>query len=202
MLMTSEVREPLVAYGKKILTAEEYLEWEKQQEGKHEFFGGEIFAMAGASARHNVIFKNLFVELAVALKGKPCQPYGSDMRVHIPQNTLYTYPDISIFCRDILDESEDGIVEPTVLIEILSTSTRNYDRGGKFKLYRDIPTLKEFIVVDSEQISVESFRLNERGHWELEEYKQASDNLNFPSLAVSVPLSEIYAGTKLLPVNP
>jgi len=200
--MTSEVREPLVAYGKKILTAEEYLEWEKQQEGKHEFFGGEIFAMAGASARHNVIFKNLFVELAVALKGKPCQPYGSDMRVHIPQNTLYTYPDISIFCRDILDESEDGIVEPTVLIEILSTSTRNYDRGGKFKLYRDIPTLKEFIVVDSEQISVESFRLNERGHWELEEYKQASDNLNFPSLAVSVPLSEIYAGTKLLPVNP
>jgi len=202
LLMTSEVREPLVAYGKKILTAEEYLEWEKQQEGKHEFFGGEIFAMAGASARHNVIFKNLFVELAVALKGKPCQPYGSDMRVHIPQNTLYTYPDISIFCRDILDESEDGIVEPTVLIEILSTSTRNYDRGGKFKLYRDIPTLKEFIVVDSEQISVESFRLNERGHWELEEYKQASDNLNFPSLAVSVPLSEIYAGTKLLPVNP
>ena len=200
--MTSEVREPLVAYGKKILTAEEYLEWEKQQEGKHEFFKGEIFAMAGASARHNVIFKNLFVELAVALKGKPCQPYGSDMRVHIPQNTLYTYPDISIFCRDILDESEDGIVEPTVLIEILSTSTRNYDRGGKFKLYRDIPTLKEFVVVDSEQVSVESFRLNERGHWELEEYKQASDNLNFPSLAVSVPLSEIYAGTKLLPANP
>ncbi len=202
MLMTSEVREPLVAYGKKILTAEEYLEWERQQEGKHEFFRGEIFAMAGASARHNVIFKNLFVQLAVALKGKPCQPYGSDMQVHIPQNTLYTYPDISIFCRDILDESEDGIVEPTVLIEILSTSARNYDRGGKFKLYRDIPTLKEFVVVDSEQVSVESFRLNERGHWELEEYKQASDNLNFPSLAVSVPLSEIYAGTKLLPANP
>lgn len=200
--MTSEVREPLVAYGKKILTAEEYLEWERQQEGKHEFFRGEIFAMAGASARHNVIFKNLFVQLAVALKGKPCQPYGSDMQVHIPQNTLYTYPDISIFCRDILDESEDGIVEPTVLIEILSTSARNYDRGGKFKLYRDIPTLKEFVVVDSEQVSVESFRLNERGHWELEEYKQASDNLNFPSLAVSVPLSEIYAGTKLLPANP
>jgi len=200
--MISEVREPLAAYGKKILTVDEYLEWEKQQEEKHEFFRGEIFAMSGASARHNVIFKNLFVELAVALKGKPCQPYGSDMRVHIPQNTLYTYPDISIFCKDILDENADGAIEPTVLIEILSPSTRNYDRGGKFKLYRDIPTLKEFIIVDSEAVAIESFRLNERGHWELEEYKLASDNLDFPCLAISVPLSEIYAGTKLLPVNP
>lgn len=195
--MNFEVREPAIAYGKKILTAEEYLEWERQQIEKHEFFQGEIFAMSGASIRHNVIFRNFYSELCIKLKGRPCQPYGSDLRVHIPQNTLYTYPDISVFCGDLMDNNDDNLIEPTVLIEILSPSTRNYDKGAKFTLYRDIPSLKEYIMVDSESVNIECFRINERNKWELEEYKSSAEILAIPCLNISIPVTEVYEGTKL-----
>ena len=196
--MIGAVREPLSVYGKKRLSFEEYLQWEQETGEKHEFFQGEIFAMAGASVRHNIVFKNLFFRLAGKLEGKPCQPYGSDLRIHIPQNTLYTYPDISVICKDILDENPDGVTEPTILVEILSPSTKSYDRGDKFRLYRDIPTLKEYILVDSESVSIESFRINKQGHWELEEHRNSADVLQIPSLNISLPFSDIYTGTKLL----
>lgn len=191
-----EVREPAVAYGKSIFTPEEYLEMERAAEYKSEYYKGEIFAMAGASSRHNVLFKNLYRDIAYRSKGKSCQPYGSDMRVHIPENTLYTYPDISIFCSDLKDntEEEDNFINPTAIIEILSPSTRNYDQGTKFKLYRDIPTLKEYILVDSEAVFIESWRLNKNNHWELEEYKKITDVLMVQTLQVEVPLKEIYEG--------
>ena len=196
--MDFKFREPALAYGKKRLTAEEYLQFEKESTQKHEFFKGEIFAMAGAGRNHNEIFSNLFGDLAYKLKGKSCKPYGSDLRIHIPENTLYTYPDISVLCKNL--ESPDGdeisVTEPTILIEILSESTQNYDRGAKFKLYRDIPTLKEYVLVDSESINIESFRLNESLHWELEEYKTDSEILRIPALAINIPLKDIYQGTK------
>jgi Uma2 family endonuclease len=93
---------------------------------------------------------------------------------------------------------EDTLVHPAILIEILSPSTRQYDRGEKFRLYRDIPTLKEYILVDSESIHVEAFRVNERNHWELEEYKSVHQLLPIPSLELSIPMTEVYAGTKLV----
>lgn len=197
--MDFEVREPAIAYGKKMLTVEEYLRFEKETNQKYEYFRGEIFAMAGAGSRHNVIFKNLYLDLGNKLKGKACQPYGSDLRIHIPENTLYTYPDISVICRDIVSEgnSTEAFIQPTILIEILSESTQNYDRGAKFKLYRDIPSLKEYILVDSESINIETFRLNKSHHWELEEYKTKSDILVIPTLEISIPLKDIYEGTKL-----
>ena len=197
--MNFEVREPAVAYGKTILTEQEYLQFEKESQQKHEYFEGEIFAMAGASDNHNEIFSNLFVELGLKLKGKSCKPYGSDLRIHIPENTLYTYPDISIICGGLssTDDETANATKPTILIEILSESTQNYDRGAKFKLYRDIPTLKEYIMVDSESIAIECFRLNENNHWELEEYKTLDDTLNIPTLALQIPLKDIYEGTKL-----
>src|SRR6266542_3672681 len=95
-----EVREPAIAYGKQKLTIEEYLQYEKASTEKHEYYKGEIFAMSGASNRHNWIFKNLYGNLAQQLKGNPCQPFGPDMRMHILENTLFTYPDISIYCGD------------------------------------------------------------------------------------------------------
>jgi Uma2 family endonuclease len=193
------VREPAVAYGKKILSPEEYIKFENESQQKHEFFKGEIFAMAGAGLKHNQIFKNLFFELCSALKGKSCQPYGSDLRIHIPQNTLYTYPDISIICRELISSTEelDSVVEPVIIIEILSESTQNYDRGAKFKLYRDIPTLKEYIMVDSDSISIECFRVNKTNHWELEEYKTLEQILSIPTLAVNLSIKQVYEGTKL-----
>src|SRR5882757_5579122 len=133
-----ETREPEVAYGKSKFTIQEYLEMERASDHKSEYYKGEIFAMSGAGARHNIIFSNLFGDLSYRLKDHPCHPYGSDMRIHIPENTLFTYPDISIICGDIntSPEDKDTGIQPSVLIEILSPTTRNYDRGGKFKLYR------------------------------------------------------------------
>lgn len=185
-----------MAYGKKLFTAGEYLELERKAERKHEFYGGEIFAMAGAGLRHNKLFSNLFGELAIHLKGKKCRPFGSDMRIHIPQNTLYTYPDISVLCGNYTpaENDEDTATLPVIIIEILSASTKNYDRGDKFKLYRDIPSLKEYILVDSDSITIEAFRINASGHWELEEYKNLTDNLLIRAIELSIPVIEIYNG--------
>src|SRR5688572_27769536 len=124
----SEVREPAVAYGKKKLTIEQYLRWERESQQKHEYYLGEIFAMAGAGRRHNIIFKNLFRDIAHGLRGNPCQPYGSDLRIHVPENTLFTYPDITIICTDLeSSEVNESFTNPAVIIEILSPSTKNYD---------------------------------------------------------------------------
>jgi Uma2 family endonuclease len=197
-----EVREPVIAYNKKILTIEEYLTFERSSEQKHEYYQGEVFAMAGAGYNHNFIFSNLFLAIGAHLKGKPCRPFGSDMRVHIPQNTLFTYPDISVFCGEINtydQEERDTAIGPTVLIEILSKSTRNYDRGDKFKLYRDIPSLKEYVLIDSEKIGVEIFKITDRGIWELREYKELQVAMPIETLSFSIPLHEVYKGTTLLP---
>jgi len=193
------IEEPAIAYGKQKFTIEEYLQMERASQQKHEYFNGEIFAMSGAGRRHNVIFRNLYGELAYRLRGKPCQPYGSDLRIHIPENTLYTYPDISIICRDIVTDNKDDdtVIQPSLLIEILSPSTKDYDRGTKFKLYRDIPTLKEYVLIDSEAVNVEIFRINDIGHWQLEEFKTADEVLNLTAIDFQITLSKIYEGTKL-----
>ncbi len=192
-----EVREPIVAYNKSKLSGEEYLSFERASFEKHEFFRGEVFAMAGASNLHNIIFSNLFIDIGIKLKGKKCQPFGSDMRIHVPHNSLFTYPDISIFCNEPNLFEEDNLTNPSVIIEILSTSTKNYDRGEKFKLYRDIDSLKEYILVDSESINIEAFRINASGHWELEEYKNVDNILSVPTLELTISLKEIYQRTKL-----
>jgi Uma2 family endonuclease len=194
-----EVKEPAVAYGKYKMTIEEYLQFEKAADVKHEYYRGEVFAMSGAKPRHNVIAKNLIRDIGNALRGKPCQPYGSDMRINIPENTLFTYPDISIICGDIVPSpfDEDTATKPVVVIEILSKSTRDYDRIGKFQLYRSIPVLKEYILIDSESVNIEAFRINSRNHWELEEYKTIDGILSFPVVQVEIPIADIYEGTKL-----
>lgn len=197
------VHEPIAVYGKKKFTEQEYLEIEKAASERHEFYKGEIFqlyghgellAMSGAGNRHNIIFSNLFTGLGIRLRGKSCQPYGPDLRINIPENTLYTYPDISVFCGELQQskEDEDTVIHPTILIEILSPSTKVYDRGGKFKLYRDIPTLKEYILVDTATVNIEAFRFNENKHWELEEYTAQEQVLRFPVLEIEIPVSEIY----------
>lgn len=194
-----EVRDPIVVYNKSKVTEEEYLVFEKASRDKHEFYKGEVFAMAGAGARHNVIFSNLFGELAFRLKGKPCKPYGSDLRIHIPENSLFTYPDISIICDELIPSKVDAdtVVQPTVIIEILSPSTRNYDQGIKFRLYREIPSLKEFITIDSESIGIEAYRINAERNWELKDYRSIDETLTIPIVGLSLPLKEIYEGTKL-----
>jgi Uma2 family endonuclease len=129
--MENIVNEPAAAYSKRRYTVEEYLEMEKPSTVKHEYYQGEIFAMSGAGLNHNEIFSNIFGELTIRLKGKPCRPYGSDMQMNIPENTLFTYPDIYIYCNGLMhsDVDEETFILPTVITEILSPSTKNYDRG-------------------------------------------------------------------------
>lgn len=196
----TDVREPVEVYGKLNVTIEEYLDWEKAGQEKHEFYQGETFLMAGAGKRHNRIATNLIRDIATVLRGKPCQPYGSDMRIHIPENTLFTYPDISIFCNDPVasDEDDDSFIHPVVIIEILSPSTKNYDHGEKFRLYRDIPSLKEYILVDSSSVMVEAFRINTHGFWELQEYRNLSGKLAIKAVGISLVINAIYEGTGLL----
>jgi Uma2 family endonuclease len=193
-----EVREPLAEYKNKKLSIQDFLAFEKDSNEKHEYYQGEVFAMSGAGRRHNIICINLLGQFVSRLKGKPCRPFGSDMRLHIPENTLFTYPDIAVYCGDAKMMDDDNALEPSVIIEILSPSTKDYDRGGKFKLYRDIPSLREYILVDTESIGIEVFSVNQQKHWELEEFTSPDEVLHIPSLSVSIPLKEIYEGTKLL----
>ncbi|HEY8896210.1 MAG TPA: Uma2 family endonuclease [Niastella sp.] len=190
------INEPAVDYTKQRYTIEEYLEMERASDIKHEYYQGEIFAMAGAGPGHNLIFSNVFGELYVSLKGKPCRPYGSDMRIHIPENTLFCYPDISIFCGEPIttDKEKDSVLHPTIIIEIMSKSTRSYDQTTKFDLYRDIPTLKEYILIDSESIGVKSYRIDADNRWVLEEYKTLQDIVLIPTVGVSLSMKDIYDG--------
>jgi len=194
-----EVKEPAVAYGKQKVSIEEYLEMENTSIEKHEYYKGEIFAMSGAKMPHNTISKNLLGTLFTKLKGKKCQPYGSDVRIHIESNTLFAYPDISIICDEVITRNNDdfNVLNPVVIIEILSQSTKNYDRGEKFKLYRDIPTLKEYILIDSESIHIETFRLNEKNHWELEEYNFVTEELYVKAINEKILIADIYEGVKI-----
>jgi len=194
-----EVREPAIAYGKQKFTIQEYLEMEETALEKHEYYKGEIFAMSGPKVPHNEIAGNLYYALRKKLQGKKCKPYNSDQRIHIEANTLFTYPDISIICGEIMTLNNDNwnVLNPTVIIEVLSPSTKNYDRGEKFKLYRDIPTLKEYILADSESIHIEVFRLNENNHWELEEYNSLNEHLHIKALDEKILISEIYEDVKI-----
>ena len=197
-----EIKEPAPAYNRKLWTVEEYLAMENASDEKHEYYQGEIFAMSGAKLPHNIVARNTFGLLIQKLKAKGCESFGSDLRIHIPANTLFAYPDISIFCDAVktLNDDEFNALNPTALIEVLSESTKSYDQGDKFKLYRDIPTLKEYLLIDSLSISIEAFAINEAGYWELKEYKSPDESL-LQSIKTYLSLKEIYEGTKLLQSN-
>lgn len=196
---------------KKLYTVAEYLEFERNATEKHEYFEGEIrllhrkedligeiYSMTGDSRIHDEIFSNIFGELCFKLKRKPCKPYGSDFRVNIPNLTLFTYPDISIICNepDLTDSEKDTYTNPTIIFEILSPATRNYDLGGKFLLYKQIETLKEYILVDSETIKVIKYSKNDDQSWLMTEINSVESNLKLNSVQVELSLVDIYENVK------
>jgi Uma2 family endonuclease len=190
--MENEVKEPAPKYN--YVSPEQYLEMERASREKHEYYKGEVFAMSGASLRHNDIFHNVYGELTTFLKGKGFKPYGSDLRIHVPENTLYTYADISIVCGkpETIDSFTDSITNPAIIIEILSKSTMSYDRGTKFHLYRSIKTLKEYILIDSNSISVEIFIKQADNSWKLTEFKQFPDSFTIVTINLRLNLNDIY----------
>lgn len=191
---------------KKYITAEEYLDLERKSIEKHEYYKGEIFplnrefdtveinAMSGASKFHNEIAANLMYELKHKLKGKSCRPYGSDYRINIPNNSLFTYPDLSIFCQEpnSIDNENDTATNPTVIIEILSHSTRGYDLGEKFFLYRQIKSLKEYILIDSLLVNVIKNVKQKDGSWLMSENNDTNETLFIESIEAKINIADIY----------
>ena len=192
--MKYKVREPASKYN--FVSAQEYLEAEREALEKHEYYQGEVFAMSGASLEHNIIFSNLFIDIGNKLKGKNCRPFGSDLRIHIPKNTLFTYPDISIICGEpnLTDNKFDTATNPSVIIELLSPGTRNYDKGEKFSLYRDIDSLQEYILIDTERIHVIKHIRNNDNSWQLTEFKSLENSFSITTIDLSLALNNIYEG--------
>jgi Uma2 family endonuclease len=166
---------------------------------KHEYYKGEVFAMSGARVKHNRIQMNFLGATHSYLRGKYCEVFGSDLRIHIPSNSLFTYPDAVIICDglQLLDEEFDTVLNPKVIVEVLSKSTQSYDRGDKFNLYRAIPSLKEYILIGSEFIGVEHYTKQEDNTWILKEHKDISDSLLISSIDFILPLSELYSGIEI-----
>ena len=193
------LRDMPVAHNKQRYTIEEYLEMENESIHKHEYHLGEMYAIADNTFAHNIVTSNLMGELSLKLKGKKCRPFGSDLRLHIERNTLFTYPDITVVCGDLKGLNDDKIncINPTILIEVLSPGTRQYDMNGKFKLYRDIPTLKEYVLVEPESVSVIIYRKNNIFAWQQQKYLSLDDVLELLSIQVALTMKEIYEGIHL-----
>lgn len=182
-------------------TPEEYLALERAAGYKSQYYRGEIFAMAGASEPHNRILTNLIVAIHGALRGRDCVIYPSDMRVKCPTG-LMTYPDVSIVCgqREFDDEHRDTLLNPMVIVEILSPSTEAYDRGKKFRHYRNILSLREYVLIAQDQVCVEKFLLpKDGGPWTWTAQTELENILAFGSCEATVRIADIYAGVEFPP---
>jgi Uma2 family endonuclease len=181
-------------YPKVRLTPEEYLATERQATYKSEYVNGEVFAMSGASPRHVLIVTNVVAELRQQLKQRPCTVYSTDLRVKVRPTGLYTYPDVIVVCGQpqFDDEQHDTLLNPTVLVEVLSESTKDYDRGGKFEHYRTLTSLTEYVLIAQDKYHVEHFVRQPDSRWLLAETNRLDDTIHLPSIACDLALTEVY----------
>lgn len=186
---------------KALMTEAEYLAYERKAPEKHAFYRGEIFAMAGASREHNLIALNIGAELRQQLKNRRCEAYVGDMRVRVDRLGLYTYPDVVVVCGEpeFANEDVDTLLNPTLLIEVLSESTEDYDRGMKFKQYRQLPSLKEYLVVSQTEPLIEHFVRRGDTYWELSEVRGLDQKLSLASVGCELPFAEVFAKVSFSP---
>jgi Uma2 family endonuclease len=185
----------MASHPKTRYTAEKYLALERSCETKHEYFNGEIFAMSGASKQHVLIVTNAVTELWSQLKRGPCEVYSTDLRVNVaPTTGLYTYTDVIVLCDEpqFSDEQKDTLLNPALIIEVLSESTKDYDRGGKFEQYRTINSFVEYLLIAQDRPHVEHHVRQADGSWILHETNSLEDTIQLKSVPCSLPLSEIY----------
>lgn len=175
-------------------TPAEYLAMEEVADFKSEYYAGEIFAMTGGTADHSTVAVNLAAELRQALAARPCRVFNSDMRLHIKKSGLYTYPDVMVVCSKLkfLERRADTLVNPLLIIEVLSESTRDYDRGAKFEFYKGIDTLQEYVLVESESPRVECYHRGVGNQWIIETYAGLDALARLESLSHDLPLRQIY----------
>jgi len=176
------------------VSLEGYLAAERQAETKSEYLNGDVFVMSGASRQHNLIVWNLSGALYAQLKGRGCEAYVGDMRVHVSATGLYTYPDIVVTCGEprFEDAELDTLLNPTLLIEVLSPSTEGYDRGKKAAHYRTLDSLREYVLVSQEEVRVELLTRQEDGHWLLSEASRLEEAVTLGSIGCTLRLADVY----------
>jgi Uma2 family endonuclease len=176
------------------VSPEEYLRLERQSEYKSEYLNGEIFAMSGASRKHNLITGNIGSELNQQLRGKPCEAYMSDMRVKVTATGLYTYPDVVVVCGEpkFEDTFVDTLLNPTLLVEVLSQSTERYDRIAKSSYYRTLDSLSEHLLVAQDEVRLEQYVKQTDGRWVLFEYSALENVVELSSISCSLALRDVY----------
>ena len=195
--MANEVKEPAFKYN--YITPAEYLVSERASEEKHEYYDGQVLAMSGASLKHIRITRNLTLTIGTYLQEKDCEILPGEMRVRTPGQDAYMYPDAVIFCgkENLEDDVFDTLLNPSVIFEILSPSTRSIDKGRKFFFYQQIPTLQEYIMIDSQKKFIQLARKQADGSWIIEIIKNADASLFIRTINFSLPLQEIYSDTGL-----
>ena len=184
---------------KPLLTPEEYLASERAGDRKHEYYQGEVLAMGGASFEHVGIAANLVASLHRQLQGRPCRVFSSDLRVKVSRTGLYTYPDVGVVCGqpEFDDQYNDTLLNPRVIIEVLSASTEAYDRGKKFAHYRTVESLAEYLLVSQDQPRIEQYVRQADNDWLLHEATELAETLHLPSIECDLKLSDVYANVEL-----
>lgn len=194
-LSISRKRRPTMsALAALYVTPEQYLEAEREADFKSEYFSGQIFAMAGGTPEHSAIGTNIAGELRSRLRGKPCQVYNSDLRVTVMQSGLKTYPDVTVVCGEQYFHPLDtnSLINPTVIIEVLSGSTESYDRGAKWTLYQGLDSLQEYVLVSVSTPRIERFTRQDNGLWLYESVGGVDGEIRLESLEITLPLAEVY----------
>jgi Uma2 family endonuclease len=185
----------MTAQPKPFMTEAEYLDFERASVSKHEYLAGDIVAMTGASEQHNLIATNVTAALHGQLRGRACRIYPSDMRIKVMQTGLHTYPDLTIVCGSSqfsVPTKRDTLINPTVIIEILSPSTERYDRGLKFQNYRTIASLQEYLLIAQDTPHIERFARNEMDQWVFADAVGIEATLEIPSIAALLHLRDVY----------
>ncbi|MDZ8138445.1 MAG: Uma2 family endonuclease [Nostoc sp. DedQUE04] len=183
------------------LTPDEYFAWEEQQLEKHEYINGEVYAMTGGSVNHSRIAIRFTTMFDTHLDASSCITGNSDLRVNIVGTNNYTYPDASVTCDDRDKTTTQYITYPCLIVEVLSTSTEAYDRGGKFRMYRQNPALIDYLLVSSTSIEIDLYHKNDAGDWLIINYK-AGDTIELKSINLNFPIEQVYRGLTLTPETP
>jgi len=183
------------------LTEAEYLNLERSLESRNEYFDGELFAMSGGTPLHSQIAASLIQVIGRWLRGGRCVVYTSDLRLKIEATGLFTYPDLSVVCGPIqfAAGTDDTVVNPAVIVEVLSDSTEAYDRGKKFENYRQIPSLREYLLVSQKEPRIEQFVRQPSEQWLLREAAGLEATLALPSLEIQISLEEVFGGVQFVP---
>lgn len=181
------------------ITPEEYLALERKALNKSEYLHGEIFPMPGASRKHNLVCVNITIILGSQLRQSSYETYAGDMRVKVSPTGLYTYPDVIVVCDEpqFEDNQVDTLLNPTLIVEVLSPSTEDYDRGGKFEHYRALPSLQEYLLVAQDRCHVVHYTRQKDGTWLLAETTRIEEQLHLPAIDCNLSIAEVYAKVPL-----